>query len=293
MNIFGIKILTPKTLAAMIDEITASVKATEEEEVDDPSILESAKFARVYNKGTAKEMLNTIRLNARDAERNSMIALYLSIPHQMGFLLGSVPLVFGSLGQALGSVTLLGMAIGLPYLCDRAILMCIRNISTRVVSTWDKFKAFGVLIPCIAMSIFLNIAAPGPQLLKLVCGAVVAMVPLYQIIRSVRPNFKKAGADEVKIRDEVEGLASAKPRAVRAQVSQAKAQKAKNSERGKKAWETRRIRAEQAAQAAAALAEAEAQAATKKTRSRKKTPVQQIEDLTSDAPVSPAIVINT
>lgn len=244
MNIFGYKFLTPRELEDILNEaVAAAYAAKQEEEEDDPSTLESAKFARVYNKGTAKEMLETIKSNAKDAERNSKIALYLSIPHQMGFLLGLVPLVFNSLGSVLGSITLLGMAIGLPYLCDRLILMCIRNIATRVVSTWDKAKAFLVLMPAIAVSVFLNIAAPGPELMKWVCGAVVTMVPLYQIIRSVRPNFKKAGADETKIRNEVAELA------VNSSVSDA--EREARRQRGIKAAATRAARASAAAQAAA------------------------------------------
>ena len=264
MNIFGLNILTPKEMKDVVNEAIAAAfdakKEEEEKEVDDPSVLESAKFARVYNKGTAREMLETIRLNARDAERNSKLALYVSIPHQAIFLLGIVPLAFGNLIEILSSICLLAVSVILPYLGDRAILMCIRNIATRVISPWDRAKAFGILIPVTIVSIFLNVAAPGPELLKYACGVLVAYVPLYQIIRTCRPNFKKAGQDETKIREEIAnlvdtGTAQKRTRSaasIQQQIATREANKAKKIEEAQKA-------AQAAAQAAAEAAKLEAE----------------------------------
>ncbi len=323
-NILSRYFITTKKFQATIDEMVAKELERQRAELaeDDPSMLESAKFARVYNKGTAKEMLETIRLNARDAERNSKLALYVSIPHQALFLLSIVPLKFGNLIQVLESLCLLGVSVVLPYLGDRAILMSVRNLATRVISTWDKVKAFGALLPVTAVSVYLNVMAPGPDLLKYACGVLVAYVPLYQILRTVRPSFKKAGADETKIREEVAGLSEATAKsnidysargqksavtratnkakkieearqaAIAAAEAEAEAarleeqRKEANRQRGLAAAATRAQRKAEAERAAA-----EAAAAAKRSRSRKSpTPVQEIQGLPVNAPVSPAPV---
>lgn len=304
MKIFGINILTPRELKAMREAVEAAmlikVQEQQAQEVDDPRMLESAKFAREFNKGTSSEMLTTIDTNSKEAERNSKIALYISIPHQALFLLSIIPFAFGSLIQILESLTLLGVAFGLPYLGDRLILMCIRNIATRVISAWDKAKAFMVLIPVAAMSAYLNIKAPGPDLIRWGCGALVALVPLYQVVRSLRPDFQKAGDDEKEIRKQIADLAvveeapvEEKPRSSRAKAKEQ--QKAKNSERGKKAWETRKRNAEIAAEKARLEAEAAAAAAATRKRPSRAKKAATVADLEAqfalpDAPVSPAVV---
>lgn len=200
MNILGMNVQRAKTLNATMAALAKPV------EDDDPTLSESGKFAKRWHRGTAAEMLTTLEMNRKAAERNSKIALYISIPHQMTFLLGMVTLRFDTLIGALGSICLLGLSIGLPYLGDQAILMCIRVIATRAVSTWDKVKASLVLMLVIPASATLNFIAPGPQLLKLCSAGVVALVPLYQIVRTCRPSFRKVGDSETQMNAEVAAL---------------------------------------------------------------------------------------
>lgn len=199
MQFLGINIQRNKTLAAAMAALTKPAPVD-----DDPTKTESVKFAEAYAAGSSKEMLDTLGANRTDAELYTKIALYLSIPHQALFLLTKVelhqsnnPLVWLATGFGFT------IALGLPFLIDRGILMFIRNLTVRAASTASKWVAGLILLPLIVASMFLNFSAPGPDILKFGAASLSLLAAIYQVARMVRPDFRKVGESERQIADEV------------------------------------------------------------------------------------------
>lgn len=206
MNILGLTVNIAKTKT-----LQAQAAAAAEAVDDDPDTPESVKFGRLYQRRSAKEMLTTLDHNRRDAETITKIALYLSIPHQVGYLLSKVTLEFSTWHMWLVSITALGLAVGGPYLNDRVILMCVRNIAARASSNWSKAKSFVVLVPTTAASGYVNFAAPGAPVIKWVAVGVVVMIVLSQVVRSCTPDFRRGLAEEQRIASELEVPAKPTP----------------------------------------------------------------------------------
>src|SRR5258705_13554979 len=88
----------------------------------DPTVSQAQLFAVEYARDTAREMLDAIKENARGSERVTKIALAVSMPHQVGYLLGLAPLQWDTLNHILESLTLIGLAVGVPVAVDYLIL---------------------------------------------------------------------------------------------------------------------------------------------------------------------------
>jgi len=213
MNVFGINIQRSKTLASTMAALAKPAVDT------DPHELESVKFGRQYQKGTSHEMLSVLDANRRAAEKNTKTALYLSIPHQALYLLSKVELKHTTPIEWAETGLAIAMALVIPYLVDQLILMCIRNLAARAASAGSKWRAGGTLLAALPASMYVNFAAPGAFVLRVAAAGLIVLVALYQIVRTVRPNFTKVGETERELRAEIDSIAGtaaspvAKPKA--------------------------------------------------------------------------------
>lgn len=225
MNVFGINIQRSKTLASAMAALAAPA-------ADDSTELESVKFGRQYTKGTSKEMLDVLEHNRLAAERNTKIALYLSIPHQALYLLSKVELKHTTPIEWAETGLAILLALAIPYLVDQLILMCIRILAARAASTGSKWRAAATLAGALPASMYVNFAAPGAFVLRLAAAGLIVLVALYQIVRTVRPNFTKVGETERELTAEVDSIAGVTTAAVvKPSKSQSSATIRRNGER--------------------------------------------------------------
>lgn len=161
-------------------------------------------FATEYAKDTAREMLDTIKGTKTKANRVTRIALAISMPHQIGFILGLAPLRWGTLREILESATLILGAVLIPVAVDYLILICIQVLSARGAADNSKRLAFwGMLFP-IGVSGTVNVLAPAPMLIRLLFGVAVILIPLAEGIRAMtRPDFGKIERMETEIAGQV------------------------------------------------------------------------------------------
>ena len=169
-------------------------------------------FATEHAKGAAQEQLDGIKRNARQAETVTKIALGVSMPHQIAFILSLVPLHFPTTGGAaaimigwLESFTLIAGAFGIPIAVDYLILICIRTMAAVAASKSAKRTAFSVMLFPVSVSGAVNVLAPAPALLRVLFGVTVVLIPLSQAVRvaSQNPDFGKIEAMELSIRQQV------------------------------------------------------------------------------------------
>lgn len=161
-------------------------------------------FATEYAKDTAREMLDTIKGTKTKAERVTRIALAVSMPHQIGFILGLAPLKWGTLREILESATLILGAVLIPVAVDYLILICIQILSARgAADSSKKLAFFGMLFP-VGVSGAVNVIAPAPTLIRVLFGVAVVLIPLSQGIRAfTRPDFAKIERMETEIAGQV------------------------------------------------------------------------------------------
>lgn len=178
---------------------------------DDPNELESIKFGRAYNKGAARQVLETLKKNAKDADKNSAIALYVSIPHQALYMLSQAERYFSDESEksAVPAILTAEIAIAIaiclvvPFLVDRAILMNIRTLGTLAASTGSKVRAGIILGIALPWSMWVNFAAPSADIVRYGAAGLIALVAIYQVSRLVSPSFKKLGKFELDAKEEL------------------------------------------------------------------------------------------
>lgn len=234
-------------------------------------------FATEYAKDTAREMLDTIKGTKTKANRVTRIALAISMPHQIGFILGLAPLRWGTLREILESATLILGACLIPVAVDYLILICIQVLSARGAATASKKLAFwGMLFP-IGVSGTVNVLAPAPALIRVLFGVAVVLIPLAEGIRAMtRPDFAKIERMETEIAGQVTAIIEdevATPTRARRITPQEKAARKragydKMTPAQKRAWSK----------------------AYKPRTPKAPDAVSLIEEYANDAPVSPAVV---
>lgn len=219
---------------------------------------QAAIFSTEYARNAAKEALDNIKDNSKAAERVTMIALGVSMPHQIAFILGLVPLHFPTSGGFahivlgwLESITLIGGSFGIPVALDYLILICIRTLTAKAASAVAKKVAGWVIVFPVLVSGTVNVLAPAPWLIKVLFGVAVVLIPLSQLVRviSASPDFRKIEAMELDIRGQVESTQEAPAAGVTRQATPAQAAR-------KRAANARRIYAANPALTVAELAAA-------------------------------------
>lgn len=204
-------------------------------------------FASEYAKDTAKEMLDTIKSTGKRAGWVSRIVLGVSMPHQIGFVLGLAPLHWApDLRVCLESITLILGAVLIPVAVDYLILICIQVIAARGMARSVKKSAIWVMAFPILVSGTVNVVAPAPIVMRVLFGVMVVLIPMAEGLRSfIRPDFSAIEAMESEVASQV-----AKPaRKLDPEIAAERARKARltresnrlaRMSRGQRAAETRR-----------------------------------------------------
>lgn len=173
---------------------------------------QAALFAAEHAKNAAKEALANNEKNSKAAEVVTKIALGVSMPHQIAFILSLVPLHFPTTGGFapivlgwLESLTLIGGSFGIPIGLDYLILICIRALTGKAAGALTKKVAGAVIIFPVGVSGTVNVLAPAPWLIKALFGVAVVTIPLSQLVRvvSASPDFRKIEAMELDIQRQV------------------------------------------------------------------------------------------
>lgn len=174
-----------------------------------PGVSQAALFAREAAKGAARAMLDALDEIQKNSVRITKIALGVSMPHQIAFLLGlilpylHVTTPVGDYALLLQELThILGMlllVIGVPIAADLLIVNCIRAAGEPAASYSSKKIAMLVMALPVIASIAVNVMAPAPHwILRVLAGFIVGVIPAAQIVKIVmRPDFAKIEAMEL------------------------------------------------------------------------------------------------
>lgn len=155
-------------------------------------------FAELYAKDAASKMLGVIDAIATRAKKITAIALGVSMPHQIGYLLSlAIPhMRFNDPSGWLEAITMVLLTLGVPIATDLLILSCIETIGAAAASAKSKWHAFWLMIAPVTASASVNFLAPAPMLLKVLAAFIVAMVPMAVSLRFTSPDFAKIEAIE-------------------------------------------------------------------------------------------------
>lgn len=157
-------------------------------------ISQAAIFAKEYARNAAQEMLDAIRLIGRRNTRITAIALGVSMPHQIAFLLAAVtPWLHWDSPAAWGeSLGLIAFAVLVPVATDFYILNQITTLAARAAARGSKIYALSTLIIPVGVSGTVNFLAPGPIIVKYLALWTVTLIPLAEAGRAfLRPDFAK------------------------------------------------------------------------------------------------------
>lgn len=162
-------------------------------------------FAAEYAKDTAKEMLHTIKAVGVKAGRVTRIVLAVSMPHQIGFILGLAPLRWDGIEHMLASVTLILGAVLIPVAVDYLILICIQVLAARGMARQVKRFALWLMAFPVLVSGTVNVVAPAPLLIRVLFGVAVVLIPMAEGLRSIiRPDFRAISDMETDVTRQVE-----------------------------------------------------------------------------------------
>ena len=176
-----------------------------------PRVSQAALFAREHAKGAAKKMLDALDEISKNSVRITKIALGVSMPHQIAYLLGlilpylHVTTPVGNYALLLQEVThILGMLLlvgGVPIAADLLIVNCIRIAGEPAASDSSKKVAMFIMALPVTASVAVNVMAPAPHwILRVLAGFIVGVIPAAQILRVlVRPDFAKIEAMELQV----------------------------------------------------------------------------------------------
>jgi|SoiMethySBSTD1v2_1073268.scaffolds.fasta_scaffold87241_4 hypothetical protein len=190
------------------DTATPATKTTPD---DAPrGVSQAALFAREHAKGAARKMLDALDEIAKNSVRITKIALGVSMPHQIAFLLGLIlpylhvttpvgnyALLLQELTHILGMLLLVG---GVPIAADLLIVNCIRIAGEPAASDRSKKVAMYIMVLPVSASVAVNVMAPAPHwILRVLAGFIVGVIPAAQILKVlVEPNFAKIEEMELK-----------------------------------------------------------------------------------------------
>jgi hypothetical protein len=174
-----------------------------------PGVSQAALFAREAAKGAARAMLEALDEISKNSVRITKIALGVSMPHQIAFLLGlilpylHVTTPVGDYALLLQELThILGMlllVVGVPIAADLLIVNCIRAAGEPAASDGSKKAAMYIMALPVIASITVNVMAPAPHwILRVLAGFIVGVIPAAQILKILmRPDFAKIEAMEL------------------------------------------------------------------------------------------------
>lgn len=172
--------------------------------MNDQSITEVSQarlFATQYARNAAKNMLDAIQAINSRAARITKIALGVSMPHQIGYILalGAPHMHWGTPSAILESITIILLALGAPIATDLLILCCIETIGAVAATRGSKIRALALMLIPIGASGTVNFLAPAPTLIKVLAAFIVTIIPMAESLRLIRPDFAKIEAMETAV----------------------------------------------------------------------------------------------
>lgn len=173
-----------------------------------PDKTQARIFAEAWSKDAAHGMLATLRRVAKRAGFITRIALGVSMPHQIGYILAlAIPHMRWDGPAAIAeSITMIALAFGVPVCTDLLILNCIETIGATAASKWSRIGAFLLMLIPVSASGYVNFAAPAPGLIKVLAAFIVTMVPMGESLRFIKPDFAKMEKHELDVVEQVSKL---------------------------------------------------------------------------------------
>lgn len=164
-------------------------------------LTEAQKYRGRKAKGAADRMESSVDRIENRSGKITKIALIVSTPHQMAFLLAAViPFLHWTTPQAIiESVGMLMIALSAPILADYTILNCVETIAAPAVGSKSKRRAFVFLTICAMVSGSVNFLAPAPLLVKGLAAFVVACILMAEGLRDIIVDFRKVEEIETAI----------------------------------------------------------------------------------------------
>lgn len=157
-------------------------------------------FRAKYAENAASEMLDVVEAIGKRSKRIAQIALGVSMPHQIGYLISlAIPHMHLS---AVGIIEAIGMvliAIAVPVVSDLLILTCIETIGGAAVERRSKTRAFILMLIPVSVSGVVNFLAPAPDVIKGLALFLVLSIPVAVALKFVRADFDKIEAMETEI----------------------------------------------------------------------------------------------
>jgi hypothetical protein len=158
-------------------------------------VSQAAIFAREHAKGAARGMLAALDQISANSVKITKIALGVSMPHQIGFLLSLViPHVsFANPVDIVHTIGMLMLVLGAPVIADLLIVNCIKTVSQPAASDSSKKAALWIMSLPVIASAGVNALAYAPHwVLRVLAVFIVVAIPMAEILRIlVRPDFGK------------------------------------------------------------------------------------------------------
>lgn len=172
-----------------------------------PGVSQAAIFAREHAKNAAKGMLDALDEIGKNSVKITKIALGVSMPHQVSFLLGLVlPYMhWSSPVEILHAVGMLMLVLGAPVIADLLIVNCIKVVGQPAAEKGSKKAAIWIMLLPVIASSGVNGLAPAPHwVVRVLAVFVVAAIPMSEILRFlVRPDFAQIEKMEISIEDKL------------------------------------------------------------------------------------------
>jgi hypothetical protein len=170
-------------------------------------------FAAIHSADAGQGMIDTIRGIKKRAKWLTVLALSASMPHQVSFLIMlCLPYTNWDGWHAVESAGMLLIAVAFPVASDFIIVSSIETISTVVASDASRWRAFGALQVPLGFSATVNFLAPGPPLLKILAATLVGYIVISEVLKFVKPNFRKLNVEVTAALKEVEEVKEVQPR---------------------------------------------------------------------------------
>jgi len=168
-----------------------------------PGVSQAAIFAKEYAKGAAKGMLAALDEIGKNAVKITKIALGVSMPHQVSYLLGlTLPFMhWSSPVEIIHSIGILMLVLGAPVIADLLIVNCIKVVSQPAAERSSKRAAIWIMLLPVIASSGVNGLAPAPHwVVRVLAIFVVVAIPMSEILRLlVRPDFAQIEKMEISI----------------------------------------------------------------------------------------------
>lgn len=193
-------------------------EAPEPTALPEPGVSQARLFAVEYARRAAREALDNLAKNARAAGKITVMALLVTMPHQISYLLGVATLHFGWSRAALESLTVVMAALLFPVMTDYLILICIRGLVARANSTRSMVVSGAGLVLACAVSATINFLPDNVLVIKLIMVGCVVYIAVSQILRVAgnKPDFDKVDGIETEAAARTETPNTKAPRSSRA-----------------------------------------------------------------------------